>query len=91
MLQAFIIVMTAMLGTMHPQMANISCFVTDYVNHENFYIGCLQRYDLNMGPAHLLCYVQLAIAFGSKTCFWQTTRLMQHWFLCQIIPPSCRR
>lgn len=61
MLQAFVIVITAILGTAHPQVANISRFVTAYVNHENFYIGHLQRCDSNLGSAQLLHYMQLAV------------------------------
>ena len=59
MLQAFSIMLVAMLGECHPQSTNLISFVTEYMAKETFYIGRLSQEDGIYGPARLLRFIQL--------------------------------
>ena len=61
MLQAYYIVLLAMLGGTHSVVLTYERFVKTYVNRENFYMGRLQRLDPTAGGARLLRYVQLVM------------------------------
>lgn len=61
MLQAFKIVLIALLGEIHPVVVEYDRFLTAYINRESFYVGRLRRADGALGPARLLRYVQLAM------------------------------
>lgn len=59
MLQAYRVVLLAMLGDTHRVVLGFTRFLTRYVNRENFFVGRLQRADPNLGPGRLLRFVQL--------------------------------
>lgn len=61
MLQAYKVTLIAILGEAHPVVLEYNRFLTTYTNRESFYVGCLRRTDLALGPARLLRYVQLAM------------------------------
>ena len=61
MLQAYRIVLLAILGETHALVMAYTRFLNGYTNRENFYMGRLQRIDPFQGAARLLRYVQLVM------------------------------
>lgn len=59
MLQAYRILLIALLGEAHSQVVLYTSFLQAYTNRENFFMGRIQRADAKLGPARLLRFVQL--------------------------------
>ena len=61
MLQSYKIVLIAMLGPGHAEVTRYNRFLVTYINHENFFMGRLQKADPLIGAARLVRFVQLTM------------------------------
>jgi hypothetical protein len=61
MLTEFVYLLTALFGTGSHLTVAVRSFLNEYTNSENFIMARIQAIDSNMGPARMLCFVQLHV------------------------------